>query len=117
MDNGGFFRALFMANPLPSIVLGQDMEVWEVNREFLKRYGLTREQVVGKRCYNVFHRRDQPCHKDRCSFEEASRGKANCRNYHEFTAPSGENLVEEVILTPLVEDGGRVWAIMESIGT
>ena len=115
LGKGDFFESLFMSNPLPSIVLGPDMEVWEVNHEFLKRYGLSREQVLGKRCYNVFHQSDQPCDKDRCSFEEASRGESNCRNYHEFTTPEGAHRVEEVLLTPLIGGGGRVWAVMESI--
>ena len=113
--NGDFFKSLFMSNPLPSIVLGPDMEVWEVNREFLSRYGLSRAQVIGKRCYNVFHQSDQPCDKERCSFEEAIKGASNCRNYHEFTTPEGDNRVEEVLLTPLVDSGGRIWAVMESI--
>ena len=36
-------------------------EILEVNSAFLASYGLAREQVVGKKCYEVTHHLSSPC--------------------------------------------------------
>ena len=37
-------------------------EILDVNRAFLKAYGIKRKEVLGKKCYEVTHHLSRPCH-------------------------------------------------------
>ncbi|MBN2033036.1 MAG: PAS domain S-box protein [Deltaproteobacteria bacterium] len=43
------------------IVISLNMEIQEINQSFLDQMGYTREEVVGKKCRDVFQQRNCPC--------------------------------------------------------
>lgn len=110
-----FYWSLFNHSPFPTLVLDPNMVVLEVNQVFLERYGLRRNQVIGRYCYQVFHDRREPCPREQCQFPDALSGRLNCINLHDYLNPYGEQVVEEVHLTPLTDQQGNIWGILESV--
>ena len=43
------------------IVISPDMEIEEVNQSFLEQMGYTKEDVIGKKCHDVFQQMKCPC--------------------------------------------------------
>ncbi len=39
----------------------KDYRIIRANRAAFQRYGLTPEQMIGKKCFEILHQRDQPC--------------------------------------------------------
>ena len=109
------FELVFKDHPIPTLILGNEMEVLAVNRAFLLRYALPSEQVVGRRCYQVFHHLDAPCPPERCCFPEALAGEQGHFNLHSYVNNAGENVVEEVHLAPMTNAEGKVVGVIESI--
>ena len=110
-----FYQSLFDQIPFPSLILDTRMGVLEVNQTFLDHYGLSREEVIGQTCYKVFHGSDTPCDWKDCQFDDALDGLADCINLHEYQNANGELVMEEVALTPLTDDQGKVWGVIESV--
>jgi PAS domain S-box-containing protein len=113
--NPGLFRLAFMDHPIPTLILNPDMVVITANHSFLRRYTLPESQVVGQHCYQVFHNNNQPCPPHRCHFNEAMKGLQGCYALHEFMDKQGNQISEEVHLSPVTDERGRVIAVIESI--
>ncbi len=106
---------VFRASPFPTLVLDTQMVVQEVNPSFLQRYGQNREAVIGKRCFEVFHGQSLPCPPSQCRFRAALSGQRGQSNIHEFTDSKGNQVIEEVILSPLMDSQNRVVGVIETI--
>ena len=44
-----------------SIIDVNNFRIIDVNSVFLKNYGMKKEEVIGKTCYEITHKRTQPC--------------------------------------------------------
>lgn len=55
------FQKIFDHLPHPVLVLLPNYVVDEVNRTFLDHFQKNADEVIGKRCYEVFHQFDEPC--------------------------------------------------------
>lgn len=114
-NNSRFFADIFQAAPLPTLVLDPQMVVQEVNSSFLRRYSQKREDVIGRRCFEVFHGQSLPCPPSQCRFRAALSGRRGQNNLHEFTDDNGNQIIDEVILSPLLDQDGRVMGVVETI--
>ena len=110
-----FYLSVFQCFPFPTVVLKPDMLIWEVNTSFLKRFGIDREDAVGKPCYEVFHGRTTPCPESYCNFRQAFNSGLECCILHESKDRLGKPMMEEVRLTPLLDKKGHVWGVLESL--
>jgi two-component system NtrC family sensor kinase len=113
--DAAFYRCLFDQSPFPSLVLSPDMLVMEVNQAFLDHFNLSRDEAVGQPCHQVFHGSEEPCTWKPCCFDDAMRGRTDCFNLHEYLDDDGNQVIEEVVLTPLKDAGGKVWGVIESV--
>ncbi len=43
------------------VVIDNQRRIKDVNRKFLELYGGTKEEAIGKHCYEILHRNDSPC--------------------------------------------------------
>ncbi|MBN2126035.1 MAG: PAS domain S-box protein, partial [Deltaproteobacteria bacterium] len=108
-----FLNALFNGINDEIMVLDQDFRVLEVNATFLENYGLKREEVLDRRCYEVKERISSPCSRgDRaCPLERAMRTGERVEMTHRHGRDRGEP--QEFVLTmyPLgsVTEGGDLF--------
>jgi PAS domain S-box-containing protein len=109
------FRRLFHYLPIPTLLLSPGKEVLAASRSFLERYGLQDGEVLGRPCYQVYHRGQKPCPAHVCRFQAAMKGQQGLFNIHQYRNQRGVWVVEEVHLSPCTDEQGRVMGVIESV--
>jgi PAS domain S-box-containing protein len=97
------------------MVIGTDHNIIDVNRSFLQYYGVKREDVVGRRCYEVLYRLSKPCStaQRRCPLKTVLKtGKPVSGEATRKTAEGQEFIFEETMF-PLVDAAGNIEAVVE----
>lgn len=99
------------------LVLDKDRIIQRVNRIFLDESGLSEADVLGKPCYQVTHRTAEPCKGEAhtCPFETVLATGKNCSVVHDHKGKAGEDLFEEIMATPLLNDKGEIVQVIEAI--
>ncbi|MGD2124947.1 MAG: PAS domain-containing protein [Desulfobacteraceae bacterium] len=90
-------------------------KILEVNQAFLDCYGLSRDQVLGKRCYEVTHHSNKPCHLAHvdcsCPLEEgATEGIVQTEHAHQDS--DGNTHYFEINAYPVKDENGEVTRII-----
>ena len=85
------------------LVITPEMEIIEVNDEFLTKMHYSREDVIGKKCHEVYHKIDHPCNngKTDCPLREVVRNKRQVRKIQTRLMPDGEKRYYEVNIYPI----------------
>ena len=92
------------------LVINPDMTIVEANESFLQKMGYSHENVVGKKCYEVYHSESQPCDRfrDACPLQEVVRNQSQARKIQKRTLPNGEVRYYEVSIYPVWAKSGKV---------
>jgi PAS domain S-box-containing protein len=92
------------------LVMTPDMEVVEVNAAFLQKTGYSRKNVIGKKCYQIYHKIDHPCDESQvdCPLKDVIRNKRQCRQVQTRRMPNGEKRYYEVNIYPIWEKDGKI---------
>jgi len=96
-------------------VISPDMEIVEVNAEFLKQMDCSREEVIGKKCYEVFQNRRDLCEEAElvCPLKEVIRTKSHTRQVMTREKPNGELRYFEIHIYPIWEKDGKISKFIE----
>lgn len=97
------------------VVLNPDLEIVEVNESFLKKMDYAPEQVIGRKCYEVFQHLDNPCNCGDmiCPLNEVIRNKRHVRHVRKRKRKDGEARYIEVSTFPVWEKGGKISKLIE----
>ncbi|MFZ5570200.1 MAG: ATP-binding protein [Thermodesulfobacteriota bacterium] len=92
------------------MVMKPTMEVIEVNQSFLSKMGYSREEVIGCKCYEIYHKIDKPCESSQmdCPLQDVIRNKRQCRQVQTRLMPNGETRYYEVNIYPIWEKDGKI---------
>jgi two-component system NtrC family sensor kinase len=92
------------------LVITPDMEVLEANESFLTKMGYTPDEVIGKKCHQVYHKIDHPCEhgKTDCPLRDVVRNKRHVRQIQTRVMPDGQKRYYEVNIYPIWEKDGKV---------
>jgi PAS domain S-box-containing protein len=92
------------------LVITPELSVLETNESFLQKMGLPRSEVIGRKCYEVYRRRDQPCDgpADECPLEHAVHHQRHVRRVQKRVLPNGEARYYEVSVYPIWEKDGKI---------
>ncbi|MGD8292042.1 MAG: ATP-binding protein [Desulfobacterales bacterium] len=92
------------------MVITPDMEIVEVNDAFLSKMHFTREDVIGKKCHEVYYKIDHPCESGQfdCPLQEVVRNKRQSRKIQTRLMPGGEKRYYEVNIYPIWEKDGKI---------
>ena len=92
------------------LVITPDMEIIEANEAFLTKMNYTPQEVIGKKCHQVYHKIDYPCTDDEtnCPLREVIRNKRQARQIQTRVMPNGENRYYEVNIYPVWEKDGKI---------
>jgi PAS domain S-box-containing protein len=97
------------------VVMDIDHNIIDVNGSFLRYYGGKREDIVGRKCYEVMYRLSKPCSKAqrRCPMQTVLKtGKPVSGEYTHKTT-EGYEFIFEVTVFPLVDATGNIEALVE----
>lgn len=92
------------------LVITPEMEITEVNESFLIQTGLTREEVIGRKCHDVYGQLNHVCDNLDllCPLEEVVRNKTHCRQVRSRKGSDGGTRHFEVNVYPIWENSGRI---------
>jgi len=92
------------------LVIKPDMEIIEANESFLTKMGYTPQDVIGKKCHQVYHNIDYPCDnlETECPLLEVVKNKRQVRQVQTRVLPDGENRYYEVNVYPIWEKDGKI---------
>ena len=92
------------------LVITPDMEIIDANESFLTKMRYAREDVIGKKCYQVYHKIDHPCNggETDCPLREVVRNKRQVRKIRTRLMPNGQKRYYEVNIYPIWEKDGKI---------
>jgi PAS domain S-box-containing protein len=97
-------------NDAISVIDVHDFKIIDVNSVFLDSYGLNKEDVIVKTCYEITHERAEPCAPpdDICPLlETKSTGEYSIFEHVHYTK-DGEKRYLEVSTSPIKDENGKV---------
>lgn len=97
------------------LIISPDKEILEVNDAFLKHMKFKREDVIGKKCVEVF--KEDECKsincKDKCPLEKVIREKRHCRQELVRFGADDKPRYTEVTIFPIWEKKGKISRFVE----
>ena len=97
------------------LVIDTEFKIVDANDAALKAAGLSKEQVVGKYCYQVSHQSETPCHSEDhpCPMKDVLRTGNYSQVTHKHFDSDGEIKYCELIHYPLKDESGNVAQVIE----
>jgi two-component system NtrC family sensor kinase len=97
------------------LVIDTEFKIVDANDAALKAAGLSKEQVVGKYCYQVSHKSETPCNsKDHpCPMKDVLSTGNHSHVTHKHFKSDGEIKYYELIHYPLKDENGNVTQVIE----
>lgn len=117
MEIDSRFLSLIFDNIRENIVV-VDAETYEIvhaNRSFVESYGVPLEESRKKRCYEVTHRNERPCHEsgEECPVRQAADTGRVSRCVHIHTDAAGGSRTSRLTAYPIRESDGRILRVVE----
>lgn len=96
-------------------VISPEMEIEEVNEAFLEQMKCTREEVIGKKCYEVFQFSDERCNTEAfiCPLDDVIKNKRHTQQIMTREDAKGNLSHFEVNIFPIWEKGGKISKFIE----
>jgi PAS domain S-box-containing protein len=97
------------------VVIDRSYNIMQVNTPYLDQSGLLAQEVVGRKCYEVFHHSDQPCQPPDhpCPLNEILAGGEPHHEIHTHYNLEGEKRIVDLSLYPLRDTEGKVTRFIE----
>ena len=115
MENFDWRNKLFDSLSFPTLILSLDMEVVAANTKFLEKCKYNKEQLLGKKCYNILYGLEKPCQESSCPLLKVIRTKKGTSSINKNKGNDGEDLYEDRVCSPIFSDKGDVGYILTSI--
>lgn len=97
------------------LVITPDQKIVDANDAFLRQMGYNKEDVVGKKCFEVYHQTHQSCYGDQsgCPLNSVIRNRETAKTLRTRTDPFGKTHYMEVTIHPLWEKDGKISHFLE----
>ena len=95
------------------MMIGFDYRIMDVNDSLLKRLGLERQDVIGRYCYEITHRQDQPCSGEHhpCPLIQTMDTKKPFQTTHIHLDKDNKEIYFSISTYPMLEAGDVIGAI------
>lgn len=97
------------------LILSPKMEVEDINDICLRKMGYSREEVIGKKCYEVFQKSNRECHFDQfvCPLKTAMETKKSCKRIMPRINREGKVVYLEISISPIFDENNRLIHFVE----
>jgi diguanylate cyclase (GGDEF)-like protein/PAS domain S-box-containing protein len=117
MEKDSGFLSLVFDNIRENIVVvdAENYMILHANQSFIDSYGIPREEIRNKRCHEVTHRNDKPCHESGggCPVRLAADSGRVSKCVHVHKYQEGESRTTRLAAYPIRESDGTVRRIVE----
>ena len=105
---------VFDSLSFPTLILNPDKTIVNANQVFLEKFGSVGD-IVGKKCYGLFYESDEPCSVAQCPLTKVLEDGKSRTVLMRTTFGGGKERWEDRVFSPILDEGGRVLYILESI--
>ena len=105
---------VFDSLSFPTLIIRPDKSILTANQVFLERRSLEVEQIVGKKCHEIFYG-EKVCPNEVCPLKKVineKKGQSIIRRTYSLT---GKQIWEDRVFSPILDEDGNVDYIMESV--
>lgn len=106
---------VFDSLSFPTLILKPNRTVINVNRIFIERLGLTKDDIIGKRCHEIFFDSESACPFENCPLDKVAARRKPYSILRQSLASDGEERWEERVFSPILDDDGNVKYVLESL--
>jgi PAS domain S-box-containing protein len=92
-------------------VVDSKFNVVSANNAICKMIGANKNEVVGRKCYDVLH--GEHCHTENCILSQIMQGKAKMDIEEERETPDGRKYYFRILATPFRDRNGKLLGIIE----
>ncbi|SHF58748.1 PAS domain S-box-containing protein [Desulfacinum infernum DSM 9756] len=99
----------------PIMVLSPDRTIVDANDALFDSVGMSRAEVIGKRCHEVSHRSPEPCRGPHhaCPLDDALSLRTSAHTIHEHHTSETRTRYYDVLAYPLTDERGEVVLVLE----
>ncbi len=103
--------------PNPFVVIDRDYNIVSANKRYCEHYGVSQEDVVGRKCHEVSHHSTVPCSRngEHCPLEEVFTRKHATQVMHIHYDQNGREEYVQLHSSPLFDEHGEVCYMGETI--
>jgi two-component system NtrC family sensor kinase len=105
---------VFDSLSFPTLILTPDRVIVTANQIFLEKFGAM-EQILGKRCHEVFYDSKDPCSSAICPLPKVIADRKGYSILRRLTDEHGDEKWEDRVFSPILDEEGKVLYIMESV--
>ncbi len=95
-----------------SIINVRDFSIIDSNKAFLELYGLSKEEVIGKKCYEITHKTYAACSQDECPLHETLKTGKPSICEHKHSGKNGAIHYVEVSAHPILNENGQIGSVV-----
>ncbi|MEJ2106628.1 MAG: sigma 54-interacting transcriptional regulator [Acidiferrobacteraceae bacterium] len=103
--------------PDPFVVIDRNYRIVAANRNYVERFGMTADEVIGQRCHRVSHHSDVPCsqHGEHCPLEMVFESGEPTQVMHIHYDKDGREEYVQLQANPIRDEAGDVLYMGEYI--
>ena len=112
-----YYRSLLFSLHEDILVIDRDYRIVDLNAASLRTSGYTREQAIGRYCYELSHDRSEPCPvtPQGCRLAEVFETGQPASCQHEHQGPDGNHGHVDILLSPLRNERGEITHVIEAV--
>jgi two-component system NtrC family sensor kinase len=114
-EDSGWRGRVFDSLSLPALILKPNRVVINVNKTFLKEFGISKNEIIGQTCHEFFYQSKNPCPYETCPLPKVLAEREGQTILRRIKTPGGEEKWEDRIFSPILDDAGEVRYIIEKI--
>lgn len=103
---------IFKTAPSGICVIGKDFEILQINEAYSQLLNLTRDDILGKKCYDIFYH--ELCHTDGCVLRRVLGGEESVEYEVVKERVNGDQIHLKLAATPYRKPDGELLGIVES---
>lgn len=106
---------VFDSLSFPTLILKPNREILAANQVFLKKFNVTHDEIVGKTCHEITYNTSEPCPISRCPLADVVTDRKNHSIMRRLVSDTGDEIWEDRVFSPILDDDGEVKYIMDSV--
>jgi len=95
------------------LVMDREFTITDANPAALELAGLTKEEMIGRKCHKVSHNQDAPCQGIPCPVREVFETGEAMKMVHEHFDKDGKVHIVDITASPIKDEDGNVVALVE----
>jgi two-component system, NtrC family, sensor kinase len=113
----GIVESMFSSIQDRVLILRKDLKILDANEAMLQSVGMTKDEIIGKSCYQVSHWSMSPCNEKghHCPVSECLETGSSAHAIHEHFDRNNQTRYCEVTIIPLKDNDGKVELFLEII--